>query len=80
MSDYTLAPDEARDAYINDADVDAHDPDEVRLVTTKFINPPVPYRGSDWCAFYTDDPEGVHGWGATEAEAVEDLKAVETED
>jgi hypothetical protein len=29
--DYKLAPDELRDAFINDADVDAHEPDDVTI-------------------------------------------------
>lgn len=34
--------------------------------------PPIPIRSFDYCAHY-DDPEGPTGWGATEAEAVNDL-------
>ena len=49
-------------------------------IITAYVFPPIPYRGNDWCA-YSDDYDGapdagpqVVGWGATEAEAVADLK------
>lgn len=38
---------------------------------TQFVNPPIPIRTMDWCAFR--DPEDKRqGWGTTEAEAVQD--------
>lgn len=44
-------------------------------VRTHFEYPPIPFRKFDWCA--VDDgayePGYAIGWGATEAEAIEDL-------
>lgn len=56
-------------------------------IITAYVFPPIPYRGNDWCA-YSDDYDGAPdagpqmvGWGATEAEAVADLKQqIEEED
>jgi len=49
-------------------------------IITSHVYPPIPWRGNDWCA-HLDDYDGapdagpqVVGWGATEAEAVADLK------
>ena len=43
-------------------------------VVTRFICPPIPYRGNDWCAFRDGQEEaGGYGYGATEAEAIQDL-------
>ena len=48
-------------------------------IKTEYVFPPIPYRGSDWVAYLADedyDPEHhlPVGWGATEQEAIEDLK------
>lgn len=40
-------------------------------ITTHLEYPPIPIRDFDWCAYY--DPEGDHGWGRTELEAIQDL-------
>ena len=44
-------------------------------IVTRYIYPPIPDRSHDWCAWYDDDGEeaGRYGYGATEAEAIEDL-------
>ena len=43
--------------------------------------PPIPDRRFDWCAYHDpDDSDGLHwGWGATEAEAIDDLKRLDDE-
>lgn len=41
---------------------------------TRWVHPPIPFRGRDWCAWWGDEDEGtVYGWGATESEAIYDL-------
>lgn len=54
-----------------------------RKIITSHINPPIPFRGSDWVATFGDydgaessRPDPV-GFGETEAAAVEDLRARE---
>ena len=44
-------------------------------VTTEHIYPPIPYRGSDWCAHYSNDDNEApdYGWGRTAEDAIEDL-------
>jgi hypothetical protein len=45
------------------------------VYTTTYVHPPIPIRTSDWCACVEGDEEdGPYGWGATEGEAIEDLK------
>ena len=45
-----------------------------RQIKTVCIYPPIPDRRFDWCAFYDGDEEsGRIGYGATEAEAIEDF-------
>jgi len=45
------------------------------VYTTTYVHPPIPIRTSDWCACVEGDEEdGPYGWGATEDEAIEDLK------
>ena len=44
-----------------------------KIVTT-CICPPIPVRQFDWCAFYDGEEEaGNYGYGATEAEAIQDF-------
>lgn len=51
-----------------------------RPIITRFIYPPIPTRDHDWCAFRDGDEErGNYGYGATEAEAVADLKQMEAD-
>ncbi len=45
-----------------------------RKIETEMINPPIPWRSFDWVANF-DDNESMVGFGATEQEAIEDLKA-----
>lgn len=46
-----------------------------RKIVTENIYPPIPIRTMDWCAYYDGDEEsGPRGWGATEAEAINELK------
>ncbi len=45
-----------------------------RVVKTEYIFPPIPIRTEDWMAWFDDDDEtGPHGFGETEADAIEDL-------
>lgn len=55
-----------------------------KFIITEFVYPPIPLRNFDWSAV-TDDYDGADidentssrdpiGWGATEAEAIADLK------
>lgn len=44
-------------------------------IITNNIYPPIPIRQFDWVAYR--DPEGWCGYGATEAEAIADLLALE---
>ena len=44
-------------------------------IVTSYINPPIPCRFYDWCAFYDGDEEsGAYGYGATEAAAIQDFQ------
>lgn len=46
----------------------------VRKIVTSRINPPIPIRDHDWCAYFDGDEEsGCYGYGATEQEAIADL-------
>lgn len=46
-----------------------------KRIITDHIKPPIPIRHHDWVAYKDgDDEEGPHGYGRTEAEAIEDLK------
>lgn len=51
-----------------------------RKIVTRHVNSPIPIRTHDWCAFYDGEEEaGDYGWGRTEAEAIADFKANQTE-
>lgn len=44
-------------------------------IKTSYICPPIPSRHWDWVAHIDGEEEyGIHGFGRTEAEAIEDLK------
>lgn len=44
-------------------------------IVTSFVYPPIPVRQFDWCAYRDGEEEaGGYGYGATEAEAIADLK------
>lgn len=46
----------------------------MRKVVTSHVFPPIPDRSHDWCAYYEGQEEaGLYGYGATEAEAIEDF-------
>jgi hypothetical protein len=46
----------------------------MKRIITEHVNPPIPVRTSDWCAYIDGTEEiGPYGWGSTEAEAVADL-------
>lgn len=50
-------------------------------ITTSFWRKPIPTNKMDWVASLDDrDGEGPHGYGATEAEAIADLKGCIDED
>lgn len=45
-------------------------------IKTEHSSPPAPITNHDWCAWYDGEEEQRHyGWGATESEAIENLKA-----
>jgi len=47
----------------------------MKKIITSYTNPAIPYRGADWVAFYDGEEErGEYGFGATEAEAIQDLR------
>ena len=44
-------------------------------IVTQYVYPPIPIRTHDWCACIEGHEEdGPYGWGATEAEAIADLR------
>ncbi len=46
----------------------------MRKIETRIINPPIPVRFFDWCAFEESyEPGRPIGHGATEQEAIDDL-------
>lgn len=52
-----------------------------RRIVTSYVNPPIPFRGCDWAAFYDGEEElGGCGYGSTEAEAIQDLLNQDEED
>jgi hypothetical protein len=52
-----------------------------RKIITVHEYPPISQRGFDWRAYRDGDEEitWAHGWGKTEAEAIEDLERLEWE-
>lgn len=47
---------------------------EKRKIVTSYVNPPIPTRQFDWCAHFEGEEEaGGYGYGATEAEAIQDF-------
>ena len=51
--------------------------DEIKVI---YVNPPVPMRNFDWCAYYDGcEEEGQRGWGSTKEEAIEDLLDISVE-
>ena len=45
-----------------------------RKIVTSYLNPPIPTRQFDWCAHFDGEEEaGGYGYGATEAEAIQDF-------
>lgn len=51
-----------------------------RKIITHFEYPPIPRRDFDWCAYHDGEEEtGHYGWGATQAEAIEDLRRLDEE-
>jgi hypothetical protein len=50
-----------------------------KIITTH-VWPPIPRRDWDWCAYHDGEEETNHyGWGATEQEALDDLKRMDEE-
>lgn len=46
----------------------------MRKIVASLTHSPLPYRNHDWCAHYDGEEEAGHyGYGATEAEAIEDF-------
>jgi len=43
-------------------------------IVTRFICPPVPTRNFDWIAYEDGNEEGTVAYGATEQEAVNELR------
>lgn len=54
------------------AAVSAFAPLSPRIVT-RFVNPPVPFRHSDWEAHFDGQEDGPIGYGETEERAIDDL-------
>lgn len=54
--------------------------DAPRKIVTENVYPPIPIRRFDWCAYFDGDDEGLQGWGATEREAIADLRHHAEED
>ncbi len=52
---------------------------EPRKINTSRIDPPIPTRAFDWCATYDnyDGPGSPIGHGATEQEAIDNLKEID---
>ena len=50
-------------------------------IVTSHVYPPIPDRQFDWLAHYEGDDEypHLHGYGPTEAEAIDDLKRLHAE-
>jgi hypothetical protein len=49
--------------------------EEKLIIVTQFVNPPIPIRNRDWCAYYWGWEESRrYGWGKTKEEAIQDLK------
>lgn len=45
-----------------------------KKIVTSYVNPPIPIRSYDWCAFRDGEEEnGGYGYGKTEQEAIDDL-------
>jgi len=48
----------------------------MRKVVTTRVQPPIPDRRHDWCAYFDGEEEaGGYGYGSTEDEAIDDLLA-----
>lgn len=48
--------------------------DNVPVVVTSFVYPPIPVRSFDWCAYFDGEEErGEYGWGEDEEAARADL-------
>jgi len=46
-------------------------------IKTVQVNPPIPTRAFDWCAYDEDAPEeGPYGWGKTEREALLEITRI----
>ena len=44
-------------------------------IKTEFVNPPIPVRHMDWCAWVAgQEEEGIYGNGPTEEDAIQNLK------
>lgn len=50
-------------------------------IITSNVFPPIPDRRFDWCAYHDGQEENTsrYGWGATEVEALADLKRMDDE-
>ena len=49
-------------------------------IVTGYVCPPIPWRAYDWAAYRDGEEEsGPYGYGATEAEAIANLKEIEEE-
>ncbi len=42
-------------------------------IVSSFINPPIPIRTCDWCAYLDGEEEGKVGWGRKQLDAINDL-------
>lgn len=53
----------------------------MRTIVIIHVHPPIPYRSTDFCAFYEGEEEAGHyGYGATPTEALTDFLTNYAED
>jgi hypothetical protein len=63
------------DAFLG-PDPDEEGEEEERLIVVSHVQPPIPTKEFDYCAFYEGDEESKqYGWGETEELAIADLLA-----
>lgn len=52
-----------------------------RKIVTTHVNPPIPWRDHDWCAYFDGDEDtGNYGYGETRLEAIAELLALHDDD
>lgn len=46
-----------------------------RQICVSIVDPPIPVRHFDYCAYFDGDGDGLRGWGTTRDAAIADLIA-----